>query len=41
MVVVNVARVTVCDVNGLGSKEAGHQSFVVDDCQSGYRTRVT
>jgi hypothetical protein len=24
-----VARVTVCDVDGLGSKEAGHQSFVV------------
>ena len=28
-VVVDVARVTVCDVDGLGSKEAGHQSFVV------------
>ena len=27
--VVYVARVTVCDVDGLGSKEAGHQSFVV------------
>ena len=24
-----VARVTVCDVDGLGSKEADHQSFVV------------
>ena len=29
LVVVDVARVTVCDVDGLGSKEAGHQSFVV------------
>ena len=29
LVVVNVARVTVCDVDGLASKEAGHQSFVV------------
>ena len=29
LVVVGVARVTVCDVDGLGSKEAGHQSFVV------------
>jgi hypothetical protein len=28
LVVVYVARVTVCDVGGLGSKEAGHQSFV-------------
>ena len=27
--VVYVARVTVCDVDGAGSKEAGHQSFVV------------
>ena len=27
--VLNVARVTVCDVDGLGSKEAGHQSFEV------------
>ena len=29
LVVEDVARVTVCDVDGLGSKEAGHQSFVV------------
>ena len=29
LVVEFVARVTVCDVDGLGSKEAGHQSFVV------------
>ena len=29
LVVEYVARVTVCDVDGLGSKEAGHQSFVV------------
>ena len=29
LVVVDVARVTVCDVDGLGSKEGGHQSFVV------------
>ena len=29
LVVENVARVTVCDVDGLGSKEAGHQSYVV------------
>ena len=29
LVVVYVARVTVCDVDGLGSKEGGHQSFVV------------
>ena len=29
LVVVDVARVTVCDVDGMGSKEAGHQSFVV------------
>ena len=29
LVVVYVARVTVCDVDGLGSKEAGHESFVV------------
>ena len=29
LVVVDVARVTVCDVDGLGSKEAGHESFVV------------
>ena len=29
LVVAYVARVTVCDVDGLGSKEAGHQSFVV------------
>ena len=29
LVVVDVARVTVCDVDGLGSKEVGHQSFVV------------
>ena len=29
VVVVYVARVTVCDVDGLGSKEAGYQSFVV------------
>ena len=29
LVVVDVARVTVCDVDGLGSKEADHQSFVV------------
>ena len=29
LVVENVARVTVCDVDGLGSKHAGHQSFVV------------
>ena len=25
----NVARVTVCNVDGLASKEAGHQTFVV------------
>ena len=25
----NVGRVTVCDVDGLASKEGGHQSFVV------------
>ena len=29
LVVVDVARVTVCDVDGLGSKEAGHQSIEV------------
>ena len=29
LVVVDVARVTVCNVDGLGSKEGGHQSFVV------------
>ena len=29
LVVVDVARVTVCDVDGLGSKETGHHSFVV------------
>ena len=29
LVVMNVARVTVCDVDGLGSKEADHRSFVV------------
>ena len=29
LVVEYVARVTVCNVDGLGSKEAGHQSFVV------------
>ena len=29
LVVEYVARVTVCDVDGLGSKEADHQSFVV------------
>ena len=29
LVVEDVARVTVCDVDGLGSKEAGHQSFVM------------
>ena len=29
LVVENVAHVTVCDIDGLGSKEAGHQSFVV------------
>jgi hypothetical protein len=29
LVVEDVARVTVCDVDGLGSKEAGHQSFAV------------
>jgi hypothetical protein len=29
LVVEYVARVTVCDVDGLGSKEAGHRSFVV------------
>ena len=29
LVVVDVARVTVCNVDGLGSKEAGHQSFGV------------
>ena len=28
LVVVDVARVTVCNVDGLGSKEGGHQSFV-------------
>ncbi len=27
--VVDVARVTVCNVDGLGSKEAGHHSYVV------------
>ena len=29
LVVVNVARVTVGDVDGLGRKKDGHQSFVV------------
>ena len=29
LVVEDVARVTVCDVDGLWSKVAGHQSFVV------------
>ena len=29
LVVVDVAHATVCDVDGLGSKEAGHHSFVV------------
>ena len=29
LVVVNVACVTVCNVDGLGSKEADHQSFGV------------
>ena len=29
LVVVDVARVTVCDVDGSGSKEADHHSFVV------------
>ena len=29
LVVVYVARVTVCNVDGLGSKEGGHHSFVV------------
>ena len=29
LVLVDVARVTVCDVDGMGSKEGGHQSFVV------------
>ena len=29
LVVADVARVTVCNVDGLESKEAGHQSFVV------------
>ena len=29
LVVVDVARVTVCDVDGSASKEAGHHSFVV------------
>ena len=29
LVAEDVARVTVCDVNGLASKEADHQSFVV------------
>ena len=29
LVVEDVARVTVCDVDGLASKEAGHHSFVV------------
>ena len=28
LVVENVARVTVCDVDGLASEEAGHHSFV-------------
>jgi hypothetical protein len=37
LVVVNVARVTVCDVDGLGSKEAGHQSFVVVTVNRGTR----
>jgi hypothetical protein len=35
LVVVNVARVTVCDVDDLGSKEAGHQSFVVGTVNRG------
>ena len=35
LVVVYVARVTVCDVDGLGSKEAGHQSFVVVNVNRG------
>ena len=29
LVVEYVGRVTVCDADGLGSKEGGHQSFVV------------
>ena len=29
LVVVDVTRVRVCDVDGLGSKEDGHQSFEV------------
>ena len=37
LVVENVARVTVCDVDGLGSKEAGHQSFVVATVNRGTR----
>ena len=41
LVVVDVARVTVCDVDGMGSKEGGHQSFVVVTVNRGYRTRVT
>ena len=35
LVVVDVARVTVCDVDGLGSKETGHQSFVVETVNRG------
>ena len=35
LVVEYVARVTVCDVDGLGSKEAGHQSFVVVNVNRG------
>ena len=41
LVVVDVARVTVCDVDGLGSKEADHQSFVVATVNRGTGQRVT
>ena len=35
LVVEDVALVTVCDVDGLGSKEAGHQSVVVATVNGG------
>ena len=41
LVVVDVARVTVCDVDGLGSKEADHQSFVVVTVNRGTGQRET
>ena len=35
LVVADVARVTVCNVDGLGSKEGDHQSFVVGTVNRG------